>query len=50
MLQILLSTLDEHQVKLFHMSNSIANGDIEPGWKTNIDDATVESVCDTSSE
>ena len=50
MLRMLSSALDERRVKLSQASNSIADGDVEPGRKTDIDDATVESVRDEFSE
>ena len=44
------SALDERRVKFSQASNSIADGDVEPGWKIDIDDATLGLVRDPSSE
>ena len=50
MLRMLSSALDERRVKLSQASNSIADGDVEPGRKTDIVDATVTLVRGASTE
>ena len=47
MVRMLSSALDERRVKPSQASNSIADGDVEPGRKTDIDDARAGLVRDT---